>query len=175
MTNPLSFLSTEFNDRPIVDTILGGDFNNKTWLRGEGSFFGGANYSFNDNLSFKLDYSSNQYNEQYFNKQSILNYGIVYTAYDWMHLHAGYGSSNDLNFGVSIKSDLTNQVYKKKGSSKAVPKSESNGWIDNVVLKVKNSINWDISSIIDKKNTLIFVIDNNIKKNSFETKLALNK
>ena len=39
-------------------------------------------------------------------------------------------------------------------------------------IKSKNSINWDISSIIDKKNTLIFVVDNNIKK-FFETKLAL--
>ena len=115
--NPLSFLSTEFKHRPIVDTILGGDFNNKTWFRGEGSFFGGANYSFNDNLSLKLDYSTNQYNDQYFNKQSILNYGIVYTANDWMYLHAGYGSSEDINFGVSIKSDLTNQVYEKKDSA----------------------------------------------------------
>ena len=121
----------------------------------------------------KLDYSTNQYNQQYFNKQSILNYGIVYDSNDWMYLHAGYGSSNDINFGVSIKSDLTNQVYEKKRIQQTTPKSESKGWIDNVVLKVKNSINWDISSIIDKKNTLIFVVDNNIKKNSFETKLAL--
>ena len=171
--NPLSFLSTEFKHRPIVDTILGGDFNNSTWFRGEGSFFGGANYSVNDNLSLKFDYSTNQYNDQYFNKQSILNYGIVYTAYDWMYLHAGYGSSEDINFGVSIKSDLTNQVYEKKRIQQTTPKTESKGWIDSVVLKVKNSINWDISSIIDKKNTLIFVVDNNIKKNSFETKLAL--
>ena len=71
----------QFKHRPTVDTILGGDFNNSTWFRGEGSFFGGANYSVNDNLSLKLDYSTNQYNDQYFNKQSILNYGIVYTAY----------------------------------------------------------------------------------------------
>ena len=80
--------------------------------------FGGANYSFNHNLSLKLDYSSNQYNHQYFNKQSILNYGIVYDSNDWMYLHAGYGSSNDINFGISIKSDLTNQVYKKREFSK---------------------------------------------------------
>ena len=42
-----------------------------------------------------------------------------------MYLHAGYGSSNDINFGVSIKSDLTNQVYKKKRIQQTAPKSES--------------------------------------------------
>ena len=171
--NPLSFLKSEFKKRPGVDSVLGGDFNNKTWFRGRGSFFGGANYSFNDNLSLKIDYSSNQYNQQYFNKQSILNYGIVYDSNDWMYLHAGYGSSNDINFGVSIKSDLTNQVYKKKRIQQSKTNNESSGWINNVVSKVKSSINWEISSIIDRKNTLIFVISNKIKQNSFETKLAL--
>ena len=39
----------------------------------------------------------------------------------------------------------------RKKDSANYSKSESKGWIDNVVLKVKNSINWDISSIIDKK------------------------
>ena len=171
--NPFSFLKSEYEERPGVNTTLGGDFNYKTWFRGEGSFFGGANYSFNDNLSLKLDYSTNQYNDQYFDKQSIFNYGIVYASNDWIYLHLGSGSSNDINFGVSIKSDLTKQVYEEKRIQEATYYDESSGWINNVVSKVKNTINWEISSIIDKDNTLIFVINNNIKKNSFETKLAL--
>ena len=36
------FYQQNLNDRPTVDSVLGGDFNNKTWFRGEGSIFGGA-------------------------------------------------------------------------------------------------------------------------------------
>ena len=37
--NPLSFLKSEFKERPGVDSVLGGDFNNKTWFRGRRFFF----------------------------------------------------------------------------------------------------------------------------------------
>lgn len=170
--NPLYIFNSDFKKRPGISSILGGDFNSKTWFRGDGSIFGGLNYSLNDKFALKLDYSSNQYNEEYFKKQSILNYGLVYQPYNWFYLNAGYGSNENLNFGVSIKSNLKSQVYEQKKIDHNSGK-KSDGWINNLVLKIKNSTNWEVDSIIDKNDSLVIIIGNRIKSNSFKTKLTL--
>ncbi|MGR3377460.1 YjbH domain-containing protein [Salipiger abyssi] len=98
--NPVATISTR------SDTILGtgGVPTYDRWFRGDVSPFGGISYSPNDRLTFKLEYSSDAYDEERasggFEHSSPINLGVDYRLKNDMQLslYYAYGST----FGAQI-------------------------------------------------------------------------
>ena len=63
-SNPLGSIDDRFDNRPGRGSDPGGQFSADNWFRGPAAIFAGAEYQFNDQLSFQLEYSTDAYERE---------------------------------------------------------------------------------------------------------------
>lgn len=103
-------IGAPFGARPSVKVGQGGNLRLGEWFRGDAAPFGGVEYAFNDNLTFKAEYSSDAYAEeaglrQTFERKSPLNFGVEYRSKRGatLGLYSLYGS--EIGFSLQILLD----------------------------------------------------------------------
>lgn len=108
-SNPLGVIDDGFKTRPDQSTNPGGNFNPKQWFRGDAAFFGGASYRYSDDLTFKAEYSTDGYDLQVdrgvFDRNSSLNFGVVYTGYENVELGAYYLYGSTIGLSATVHFD----------------------------------------------------------------------
>ncbi|MCR8549525.1 YjbH domain-containing protein [Salipiger sp. P9] len=100
--NPIATISTRSND--ILGT--GGVPTYDRWFRGDVAPFAGISYAPNDRLSFKLEYSSDQYDEETrsggFEHSSPINLGMDYRLKNGAQFSLYYAYGNTLGAQVTF-------------------------------------------------------------------------
>lgn len=91
--------------RPPIAAGEGGEFTLDQWFRGPVAPFAGFEWAVNDKLTFKAEYSSDNYDReagrrQTFDRESPMNFGLEYRAADDLTLGAYYMYGEE--FGVSV-------------------------------------------------------------------------
>ena len=82
--NPLGALDDRFDDRPGFDFGQGGDFSLDRLFRGDAALFAGVQYDVTDRLTFKAEYSPDEYRVEQARGRDIidpetpLNFGVDY-------------------------------------------------------------------------------------------------
>ncbi len=101
-----------FGERPDIDFGNGGMINASQWFRGDMAPFGGIEYKFADNWTFKAEYSSDSYameagRRQTFEVKSPYNFGIEYQRGPHLKLgvYSMHGSEVAFNLTVLLNPD----------------------------------------------------------------------
>ena len=80
--NPLGWIDDRFDNRPGRGSDPGGQFSAENWFRGPAALFAGAEYRYNDQLSFQVEYSSDAYDREQssgiIDIDSPFNFGVNY-------------------------------------------------------------------------------------------------
>lgn len=107
--NPLGVLGEDFETRPRLDVGRGGSFDPSVWFRGDAAVFAGAAYKFDDDLTFKAEFSTDGYTRQVgvgvFERKSSLNFGAVYTGFNNIELGAYYLYGTSLGVSATFLFD----------------------------------------------------------------------
>ncbi len=90
--------------RKAINVDKGGTVNTSQFFRGPVSAFGGVEYQYNDKLSFKAEYSSDNYDteaefRQTFDRKSPVNFGVEYQPNDGIRLGGYYLYGSE--FGIA--------------------------------------------------------------------------
>ena len=159
--NPLTILSDSFSLRPILSENYGqgGTPSFDKWFRGNASFFGGAEYFFQDpnGLSFKIEYdpfnymdfsANNTYEANYEirKKDSNINLGFSYPINDFIKVDASYTKGNTFNISFSVGATFNGKLSNK-------PKFEPDIRINNN--KSNLSFYEDLLSNLNSNNLLL--------------------
>lgn len=115
--NPFCEVKDGFCDRPTDTLGEGGKFDADKMFRGPAALFGGIEYQTPwQPLSIKVEYDSNDYvDDSRLGKlekagtlpvNTPINAGLVYRAFDWLDVHAGYERGNTLNFGFTMRTNF---------------------------------------------------------------------
>lgn len=109
--NPLSLLSSGFNNRPTATAATGGQVNTATFFRGPAALFGGVQWhSPNDRWILKFELDGNNYqNEPLGNNlptRSPFNLGAVYRYSDNIDLSLGIERGNRIMLGATFHAAL---------------------------------------------------------------------
>ncbi|NLJ92827.1 MAG: YjbH domain-containing protein, partial [Aeromonadales bacterium] len=115
--NPFCEVKDGFCDRPTDMLGEGGKFDADKMFRGPAALFGGIEYQTPwQPLSIKVEYDSNDYvDDSRLGKlekagtlpvNTPINAGLVYRAFDWLDVHAGYERGNTLNFGFTMRTNF---------------------------------------------------------------------
>ncbi len=92
--NPFGLVSDRFDERPELDFGEGGTFALEQMFRGDAALFGGVEYGVTDNLTVKVEYSSDAYEREVelglIDHNSPLNFGAVYRPLPGFQLGASY-------------------------------------------------------------------------------------
>ena len=122
-TNPLTRVSSRFDNRTTSGNTRGGDFNLGYLFSGNVSFFGGIEYTPANfyGLRLRLEYDPINYEREGFpfgkdsfefafenvkQPKSNFNFGFVYPVNDNFHLKVGYVKGDTFSLGFSLHSDL---------------------------------------------------------------------
>lgn len=125
VTNPLGAINSAFETRPQRDYGKGGEVESSQWFRGDMGVFAGLSYQATDKLSFKVEYSSDDYSYErnrtapLFDRVSPVNWGVSYEVFDGISLQAYsmYGSE----IGVAITSALNPRKPEVFGGTESAP------------------------------------------------------
>jgi hypothetical protein len=109
--NPLGFIDDRFDERPVPDVGVGGEFNAHQYFRGPVALFGGVEYqTLWAPLRLKLEYDGNDYQhepKQNNQKQdSPFNIGAVYRLSDGVDLSLGIERGNTAMFGFTLHGNM---------------------------------------------------------------------
>lgn len=109
-TNPLVSISEYFRHRPGGRRGSGGQIETQKFFRGDAALFGGLSYAVNDQLTLKMEYSSDAYDIaattlNLFERKSPLNFGVDYKWGNSIHLQAHYLHGSEIGFTANL---LTN-------------------------------------------------------------------
>ena len=115
--NPFCEVADGFCKRSLEYGGKGGKFDVDQMFRGPAALFGGVEYQTPwQPLRLKVEYDSNDYvdDRSLGKKESAgtlpvstpINAGLVYRAFDWLDVHAGYERGNTLNFGFTMRTNF---------------------------------------------------------------------
>lgn len=138
-------IGSPFGDRPKIQVNEGGEFNYDTWFRGPSALFGGVEWQATDKLSFKLEYSSDNFDveaeqRKTFDRSSPFNVGAEYTFNEWFRVGGYYMYGSELGFAAhftinpkqrptgSIRDGAPDPVQPRPARS-ADPESYDPGWV----------------------------------------------
>ena len=139
--NPLSFLSDNFNTRPLVsDNIsLGGQPSYDKWFRGKATTFGGFEYFVSSvkGLSIKVEYDPYDYfnfsagdrndtNNSLRTKESDINIGFSYPFNEFITIDASYIKGNTFNLSFAIGATFNGKLRSKPKFHPTIKTSENN-------------------------------------------------
>ena len=108
--NPLSGVSSKFDTRPAREVGVGGEVEANGWFRGDAAVFGGLSWPVNDQLTAKLEYSSDAYTHETQTYGHVVktpwNYGATYVAKSGTRSYGLYWlGGSKLAFSVSVIAD----------------------------------------------------------------------
>ena len=108
--NPLSGVSSKFDTRPAREVGVGGEVEANGWFRGDATVFGGLSWPVNDQLTAKLEYSSDAYTHETHTYGHVVktpwNYGATYVAKSGTRSYGLYWlGGSKLAFSVSVIAD----------------------------------------------------------------------
>lgn len=113
-TNPLGFLSSEFETRPERDFEDQGGTPTGRFFRGDAAFFGGLDYRYSDKLSFQVEYSSDAYVKETevgnLDNQTPLNFGVNYRPRPDITLNAALLHGTEFAAGVTLLLNPTRRI-----------------------------------------------------------------
>ncbi|MBT0958248.1 YjbH domain-containing protein [Alphaproteobacteria bacterium KMM 3653] len=109
-SNPFSFVSEKFENRPSALGGTTGEFDTGSWFRGDAALFGGLSYAVSDRTSIAVEYSSDTYElETQFGGQepvkSPFNFGITHRFANGVTASGYYLYGTDLGFMLSYQLD----------------------------------------------------------------------
>ena len=177
INNPLSFLSNE-NDNRSSNFGKGGKVSFNNFFSGSKiSIFSGINYSFSENLIFKLEYDPTKTpgKIKFKERESDLSFGInlLFENYSFgMNFERG----NTASLNLAFRDDLFLKEYQYK-RLKRLSKNKYENLIktlnaNNVgvskIEKSANEVGLTITQNVHRYNTLQQIIDNALDDNNFE-------
>ena len=113
-TNPLGFLSSEFETRPERDFDEQGGTPTGRFFRGDAAFFGGVDYRYSEKLSFQVEYSSDAYVKETavgnLDNQTPLNFGVNYRPRKDVTLNAALLHGTEFAAGVTLLLNPTRRI-----------------------------------------------------------------
>lgn len=106
ITNPLGAIDDRFETRPALDFRLGGEISANQFFRGDMGVFGGIAYHYNDKLTFKAEYSSDDYAFEQstgaLTDPSPINVGLNYTYRPGLELQLAYLYGQEIAAGATF-------------------------------------------------------------------------
>lgn len=113
--NPLGFLGSGFQSRPELDYGQGGNVEFGQFFRGDAALFGGIEWAFSDQLTFKAEYSSDAYVREaslgLFDHASPFNFGLTYAPKPGYQLALSYLGGSEIAFGGTILINPGNRAF----------------------------------------------------------------
>lgn len=122
LSNPFCQVADRFCQRTTETSGRGGQFEVDDWFRGNAAWFAGVEYQTPwQPLSLKLEYESNDYSQEQFNADALINpelteaplyqdspwnIGAVYELHNNVRLKLNYERGNTLSFGVTLRTDF---------------------------------------------------------------------
>ncbi len=104
--NPLGVIDAAFETRPDDSIITGGTILSGQFFRGDAALFGGVEWRARDNLTFKMEYSSDAYAREttvgVFNHASPLNFGVSYRPRPGYEIGLSYLYGTQLGLNVTV-------------------------------------------------------------------------
>ncbi len=100
-------IGSPLGDRPPIDIGEGGRPNTSQWFKGDAAPFAGVEWQFNDKLTLKAEYSSDDYvvesgTRGTFDRSSPLNFGAEYKVYDALTVGAYYMYGSEVGVAAHI-------------------------------------------------------------------------
>lgn len=141
--NPLCSASDRFCERPGGTSGTGGKVDFDKMFRGPAALFGGVEYQTPwQPLRLKVEYDSNNYkndaaargNAPKIEVSTPINAGLVYRAFDWLDVHAGYERGNTFGFGFTMRTNFNeltpswNDVPHPEYEAEKVPAAGQADW-----------------------------------------------
>ncbi len=110
-TNPLGALNEDFETRPTSTGDTGGQIESARWFRGDAALFGGVSWAANERLTFKAEYSSDDYTREraagrdLFERDSPWNFGVDYRLSDGVHLQSYFMHGTELGVAATFRTN----------------------------------------------------------------------
>ncbi len=161
--NPLSRFSKSLKNRPLGSDNYksGGNLSYDTWFRGDASYFGGIEHSFNKikGLDFKLEYDPFDYFDLSANnrqdafdsirqKDNNINAGFSYSFNKFINIDLSYIKGNTFNFNISFGITFNDDLTKKTEFRPEISKN-------NNVTKSKNIFYEDLLFNLNRNRLLL--------------------
>ena len=143
ISNPLSKLSSRFDERTVELDTQGGELNTGYFYSGNAGYFGGAEILIPNlkGLRLKIEYDGTNYDIEGFpdgrnsfiqafapvtRPTSKINFGLVLPVSNNFHLKLNYSKGNTINFGFSFQANLGRKapLIKKNDSLREIKNSE---------------------------------------------------
>ncbi|PYE83664.1 YjbH domain-containing protein [Pseudoroseicyclus aestuarii] len=113
--NPLGLISDDFDERDIIDFGEGGSLDFDQYFHGDAALFGGVEYVPTEKLVFKLEYSSDAYEQEtalgLIDRSSPFNFGVTYRPVPTIHLSASYLYGSELALRGAVTLNPTNRPF----------------------------------------------------------------
>ncbi|MEL6839946.1 MAG: YjbH domain-containing protein [Pseudomonadota bacterium] len=109
--NPLGALDDRFETRPTTRDNTGGQIESTRWFRGDAAFFGGVSWAATDRLTFKAEYSSDDYvserapGRDLFERDTPLNFGVDYQVSDGVHLQSYLMHGTEIGIAATFRTN----------------------------------------------------------------------
>ena len=142
-------------------------FRSKSWFRGSAAIFSGVEYLGPRNFNFKLEYDSNNYQNEPFSKalsvRSPFNYGLVFTGWRGFELSASYYRGNTFTFGITAYTDFST-LNTPKLADETPPKvtkqfvQDEPNW-HRTASDIERLTDWQIKQIYEKANKLVIQVE----------------
>ena len=105
-TNPLGVIDARLESRPELDFGQGGEISAGQFFRGDAAVFGGVEWAFSDNMTVKVEYSSDAYAREsslgLFEHASPFNFGLTYRPKPGYQLALSYLGGSEIAFSGTI-------------------------------------------------------------------------
>jgi len=123
--NPLTYISSNFNDRPVFSGN-GGGFSNTFFKGRRAGLFGGIQYATPiRGLTLKVEYDPNDYqSEALLNRlrdRSPINAGLDYRVFSWLHAAASYERGDKIGLTFTATTNFNRQTQPAKYDPPAPP------------------------------------------------------
>ncbi|WP_171035119.1 YjbH domain-containing protein [Limnobacter alexandrii] len=169
ISNPIGFISDEFDTRPELDVGVGGQANSSAYFRGEAALFGGVEWQtpWHD-LIFKVELDGNDYTNEPLNNPQVqttnVNYGAVYRINDYIDFSVSVQRGNTMGFALSFKENVSKYAVPKITDPKPVvvtqgPRPASTNWEKTVKL-VEEQTTWNVESVQQRGSEVQLTVKN---------------
>lgn len=125
--NPLAVLDDRFETRPTSLDNTGGQIETTRWFRGDAALFGGIQWAATDRLTFKAEYSSDDYagerrtGRDLFRRDTPLNFGVDYQLSMGVHLQSYLMHGTELGVAATFRTNPRQPSVIGGGGSAPVP------------------------------------------------------
>ena len=178
-SNPLKIINSDYDQRDLAYTSLGGVPEIGRWFKGDASLFGGIEFLINRQygLTGKLEYSSYDYNKEYTyylreTELSRFNFGISHQLTENIELNYYHTRGNEWSFQFVLK-ELFSQQPKSKITS-PIKMNKADPYLDLLTSLKENGILLQKSDI-SKKNTLRIEYIQTVSNNEYDAIKEIDK